>query len=44
MWVGMSPISSPPRTRRSASRLKPATTALRTLTSSNGLTVLFIDT
>ena len=44
MWVGMSPSSSPPRTRRSASRSKPATTALRTLTSSNGVIVVFIDT
>ena len=44
MWVGMSPTSSPPRTSRIASRLKPATTARRTLMSSNGLTVVFIDT
>ena len=43
-WVGMSPISWPPRVRRIASRSKPAITARRTLTSSNGLIVVFIAT
>ena len=42
--VGMSPITSPPRVRRIASRSKPATTARRTSTLSNGLIVVFIAT
>ncbi len=40
-WVGMSPMSGPPRARRIALRSKPASTARRTLRSSNGLIVVF---
>jgi hypothetical protein len=41
--VGMSPTTFPPRARRIALRSNPATTARRTLTSSNGLIVVFIE-
>ena len=39
--VAMSPMNSPPRAARAASRSKPAMTALRTLMLSNGLFVVF---
>ena len=40
----MSPTNLPPRVSSSALRSMPATTALRTLMSSNGLIVVFIET
>src|SRR5437764_192285 len=40
-WVGIAPISGPPKASRSAFLSMPAMTALRTLMLLNGLTVVF---